>query len=304
MMQIRIATIVAGLTLVGTPALAHEPPEETVDEAHEHVDASPESAEAYLERAVAYKRAGHFRKSLDDLRRAEELRGGASPEILRLRGEVRANLGRDKQAVADLTAFIERTGGTMDAHRLRGRIHEGHDRLEAALADYDAALAFGDHIDTYLARGRIQRAMGRLDEAARGYADGLEKTGAIVLREELVEVERRRGNYSRALAVIDGAIAEADVATRWFLMRAEVMEEAGHDQLAVQNRKRALADAERLVEVRKSPAALARRGEARLALGRVDEAIADLAQAVRRAPHMERARRLLATAKQQAGRED
>jgi tetratricopeptide (TPR) repeat protein len=160
------------------------------------------------------------------------------------------------------------------------------------------ALRHGDDVEVYLARGRLLEGLGRLAEAAQSYEMALQGDAAsTALRVRLVEVERRLGRYDHALAHVDAAMRHARVDTRWLLRRAQILEDAGRRTEARRARVEALTEAERLLTRRSSPAALAARGEALLALGRADDAARDLAQAVRRAPSLTHARQLLAEAR-------
>lgn len=293
--------IIVVLILFGaTPVWAHGPPPEEIEELTEHLRESPEDAEAYLERAKLHKILEHYHKALEDLQRASEYADSEKlrVEIAELRGEVAKALGRDAEAVEQFTEAIERGGGSVERHAGRAAVHERNDRIEEAIADYRAALEYADNVDVYLDLGQLQAGTDRLDAAATTLERGLEATGSVVLREELIEIERERGHYGRALKLIEGGMEEAEVETRWHLRRGDILEEVGREDRARAARERALEEAERLLEIRKSAAAYAARGEARLRLGRVEAAIADLEKAVNRAAHLDRARELLSEARE------
>jgi len=298
--------VVAVLVGFAAPVGAHDAPEVEIQHLTEHLRSHPDDAEAYLERARLHRILEHHGEALGDLRAALERTDDpeARARIFELRGEVRAAVGDDADAVEQLTRAIERGGGTLPRYKLRGQVHERNDRLAKAAEDYRAALEHGDNVGVYRGLARVESSRGRLDEAAEALRRGLEATGSVVLRIELVDIERRRGEYGRALKWVEEGREQADVETRWYLRRAEILEEASREERAERAREKALGEAERLVEIRPSAAALADRGAARLALGLVEAAVSDLEEAVSRAPHMDRARNLLDRARQQFEGED
>lgn len=283
-------------------ALANPTTEDELAVLNARIAASPSDVDLLLRRAELRLREAEAEEALTDLRLVEAIEP-SDPRLSLLRGWLGFEQGADERAVVELESYVARTGGTVFAHTLLGRLHQRNDRLEAALRSYDDALVLGDDVDVYLRRGRLLETMGRLDRAAEGYEAGLAATGAVVLRVRLVELETRRGRFDRALALVQQAERRAGNAGRWLLRRGEVLEAAGRDAEAQRVRRAALAEAERRVARRPSPAALMERGRALLALGRYREAIADLTQARRRAPRLGEAASLLARARREAGGE-
>ena len=263
----------------------------------ERIAVSPSDVDALAERADLLLQEDRLEDATADLRLLEAL-APDDPRMLLLRGLVAYERGDVDRAEVDLEAWIFRTGGALVPCRLLGTIYERSDREEEALRMYDAALAFGDDVDVHLAKGRLLEGLGRHAEAASSYEAALAGGApSAALRARLIDVERRLGRHDRALAHVDAALREARLDTRWLLRRAEILDDAGRSAEARRARLAALGEAERLVGVRRSPAALAARGEVLLALGRVDEAERDLVQAVSRAPRYARARSLLGEAR-------
>ena len=291
------STLALALLLTALPqvALANPRTEDELAALNARIAASPTDVDLLLQRAELRLREAEPEAALADLRLVEAIRP-ADPRLSLLRGWLDFERGADERAVVELETYVARTGGTVFAHALLGRLHERNDRLAEAVASYDDALVHGDDVDVYLRRGRLLAVMGRLDRAAAGYEAGLAATGAVALRVALVELETRRGRYDRALALVEDGERRAGNDGRWLLRRADVLEAAGRSAEAQRVRRSALAEAERRLARRPSPAALMERGRALLALGRHREAIADLSQARRRAPRLREAASLLARA--------
>ena len=298
----RMSTVcVAGLVVLHalSPMLAGADPTgtETLSVLDARIAEAPHDVRLLLARAELYVRANRAYEALADLRLAESL-GTAGPALHAHRAAALHQLGRDAQAEAELDAFLASTDGTQWAHDLRGRIREADGRFAGALEDYEAALRIGPRIHLFLARGRVLERLGRLDEAAYGYRDGLSlRSGAVVLREALVRVERARGEWDEALQEVDRLLAASGRQVRWLLLRADVLDAAGRSAAARAARTAALADAERSLAKRPSARNQAAVGLALVALGRHPEAISVLTQALARSPSMEDARDGLAQAR-------
>ena len=295
-MRYLISWVVVGVWAVAGVALADDP-DARLAELDARIAASPAGVELLMQRADLLVQEGLTDRAVEDLRLIESLAPDET-RLLLLRGLVAYGRGDLARAEADLEAYVSRTGGSARACFLLGQAYEQRDREADALRSYDMALRHGDDVEVYLARGRLLEGLGRLAEAAQSYEMALQGDAAsTALRVRLVEVERRLGRYDHALAHVDAAMRHARVDTRWLLRRAQILEDAGRRAEARRARVEALTEAERLLTRRSSPAALAARGEALLALGRADDAARDLAQAVRRAPSLTHARQLLAEAR-------
>lgn len=281
---------------LAAPALADEPAEERIAELRARLARAPSDADARLRLALALELSGRPAEALAELDVFDALHPDVRDDDL-LRAQVLSDLRRDADAIAILDPLID-SSPTLGAYWLRARVRERAGDRAGAIEDYDAALGHGDSIDVYAARGALLEREGRLDEAAAGYEAGLAAHGgAVVLREALIRVERRRGRLDRAIAHLDVIIGAARVAPRWRVERAELLAELGRASEAERERARALGDAERMLVRRASPSALVERARARIALGQHREAIADLELALRRAPQLAEARRLLAIAR-------
>lgn len=258
------------------------------------IENDPARADLYLERAYLERLAGQFERALEDLDRAQDL----APCDLRVaaeRGMTLAAQGSHVEAEAELTRFLERGPATAPTLAQRARIRARAGRAREAIADYSGAISLSPDVELYMARGAIEERLLRLDDAARGYREGLAGLGgAVVVRLALVRVEVLRRNFAAATALLDEEIARAPVAAEWYLRRAEVLEAAGSVALARADRELALREADRAVRRNPTGVHLLSRAKAEVALGLADEARVDLEHALRKSPRFAEARELLA----------
>jgi len=284
------------------PARAHPGPHHDIERLTAAIALSPDDAALYIERARNYRLDGQVSASLADCDRAASLDGDERAIWLE-RGLTLAALGRDAEAEAELTQFCESGPPTYEALAERGRIRERSGRNEPALADFTAALGIDGNVQLYLHRGKLQESMGRIEDAAAGYREGLaRRRGAAKLRAALLRVEIARQRYDAALALIDESLGRSAVKTHWHLQRAEVFDAAGDKQRAQRERLRSLAEADRVLKKSASSVNLYSRSQVYVALGRVQDAKRDLKRLLDESPHFTAAWELLDRLNKQKGR--
>ncbi|MBW2386734.1 MAG: tetratricopeptide repeat protein [Deltaproteobacteria bacterium] len=254
-----------------------------------------------LQRARYYRLDGQLEYSLGDLDRAREL----DPENLAIslqRGLTLSALRRDGEAEAELNRVLGRGVGGAAGFAERAKIRSRSGRVGLAISDLDAAIALQPGLDLFLERGRLQESDAKLDEAAKGYREGLDHVGdAVLLRRAAIRVEIERKRYDDALRMIDEQIDKGQLQTEWLLARAEVLEATGRAAEAEQARFEALARASQALRKRPTSANLVARAQAHLALGDVPAARRDLEQALRNSPQVSRARAMLSAIEAQPG---
>jgi len=273
------------LLALAPAARAHPGPHEEIARLDVAIAAEPGRADLHLERAVQYRLASRYDEALADLARAERL-APADPNVYLQRGLTLTEMGRDADADAALTRYLGDGAGNAVALAERGRIRARRGDFEGALADYSAALALEGQVELFLLRGGAQEKLKRLAEAAAGYREGLTQfPGDAALQEALVRVEVERRNFDAALVVVADALARSPQRTRWLLRQGDILELAGRRDEATEARLAALAEIDRVLATRQSAIQLVIRAEVFLALGRLDEAQADLDVVLRKAPH-------------------
>ncbi|MBA2664217.1 MAG: tetratricopeptide repeat protein [Bradymonadaceae bacterium] len=291
--------VIAGATalLLSSAALAaaHPGVEHAVEALSSKLDAAPTDVDLLLLRSELQRREGRFALAMADIDRAAKL----APKDARLdlwRGLTYFEMAELARADKHLSHYLAHNTGQPMVLWTRARVREARGRYKAALLDYDAALAGGEHaVELFVSRGALLERLGREQEAEANYRLGLQRaSGAVVLAIMLIDLEMRRGRFDSAIGAIDQAMGQARVKTNWYLRRAAAQEAAGRAVLARADRERALGEADRLITIRRSSLALFGRAQALEALGRYDEAIVDLGEAIARTPKNHQAHQLLA----------
>lgn len=281
--------------LLGTVALAHPGVHHDIERVTDALANDPANVKLLVERGFLYRLDGDLKASLRDLDQAAKL-DPAAAEVWAHRGMTLSAMGRDNEAEKELSRFLEAGRGSSAAFAERARIRARGSHPKQAIEDYTSALALEPDVELYMERGRLQEAIGRLDDAAAGYTEGLRKLGAaVVLTDALVRLEVRRGNSTEALRLIDTELNRAPVKTEWLLRRADVLEQIGKPAEARAEREAALAEAERSLASRTTGLHLLSRARALIALGRVEEARRDLNLAISKSPRFREATDLLKT---------
>lgn len=296
---IRIVVLGLGL-VVASSANAHEGTHAELAALDARITEAPSDAHALVTRAYLLRREGRIEEAYVDVENAMVEAPPSSEdglvtlrEILLERALILEQMGA-AAAEDDLDCYFELAGDGVTAFAARARLALASGRLDDARAAYDGAIRRAPDPELVLARARLDVARGELVAAARGLEEGLlALKGAMVVRLELVHVATARGDTARAEALIDEVLPTVGAKADLLLERASVREAAGRRGEARADREAALAevDAGRQTDLR-----LVTRAKALLALGRRDEAIAELRGVISRSPRLEEPRRLLASA--------
>ena len=284
------------VTLHAQSAMADPPVNEDIAEATTQLQAAPNDVNLLLQRADLYRRQEMFREALADLRVALALQPSDARVSLQRAG-VLHDMHRDSAALAEIEALIERDAQTANAevHALHAHILEALDRTSEALSAIERAIALRNEVNDHLERGQWLVRLRRSDEALQHYAEGLIALGGpVALRHEAVELALRTRHPELAIQWTSELIESAPGPARWLLMRARAYEQLHRSNEARADRTRALADIDARSERRPSVALLVERGEALLALGRVNEARRAVDTAIARDPRYRPARVLRA----------
>jgi tetratricopeptide (TPR) repeat protein len=285
--------IFAVATLAQTPvAAAHDDVSRQVDDLTTALEARGASPDLLLRRADLHRIEGRHRAALADVRAALSA-GAPTVRALNLKGRIELEDGKAMVAEATLTRSLQESD-TFVGRWYRARARAALGRTSDALADYDVAVGLRAVTDAFLERGRLLEAQGRMGDAAQNYRLALRRVGeAGVLRERLFEAEMATGSHAAAIDAVRPMIERLPVRTRWLLMRARAHAAAGDSDAATRDRARALGDVNRALAKRRSPLLLVERARVYAALGRDASALADVDEALRRAPHYEPARELV-----------
>ena len=278
------ALAIWGMVSVETAA-PHSGLDPDIDKITHLLAENPNRVDLLIRRGQLYRSNGELIESLNDLDIAGQL-DRDNPEIVFQRSLTLSALGRDNEAEAGLDRFLEAASGREQALALaeRGHVRARTGRPELAIADFTSAVSTQPTVSLYLVRGQLQESLGKLDEAAWGYREGLSRfDGATILKRALIRVAMARERFSEALTLIDEELARTSVKTTWYLHRAEVLA--------------AMGQAEATRALGKRPTAIHRFSLAKvyIAMGRLEEASLELSLVVQRGPGFLDARELLRT---------
>ncbi|MEO8326621.1 MAG: tetratricopeptide repeat protein [Nitrospirota bacterium] len=274
---------------------AHSGFDPEIAEITEMLAKDPDSVDLLIRRGQVYRSYGKFIESLQDLERAWLLDPKNRTVVLQ-RALTLSAMGRDKEAEAALDAFLQEESDPKRVFALaeRASIRMRTGRIELAIADLASAIQLQPTIELYILRGKLQESLGKLEDAAAGYHDGLAKLGdAILLKKSLIRIQIGQKQYGEALASIDEELIRSSVKTPWYLQRAEILDKMGQADAARRSYEQALSEANRVLGKRPTAMQLLARAEVYHAMGRMDEAKRDLRVAVQKAPHFAEANDLL-----------
>jgi tetratricopeptide (TPR) repeat protein len=297
--------------------------EEAAADCGEAIRRGLRNPEVYFTRGVANDLLGRPEEALADFSMALHLKPD-HPGAHNSRALLWARLGRAEEALAGFAEAVRLAPDWYLPYLNRAPLHERRGDWDGAAADYSAAArlleaAGGGPADgrvlavIYVSRGRARQAKGQLAEARAdyeqalrgppGFVDALSARGWLRLREQQVEeafadftevirlagaggwrcvpVPAGRGAPSGAQAIGPASLAEA------YAQRAQA-------HLTRGEAARALEDLDAALAVEPDTYLFGMRGQARMELGRHDEALEDFAEVIRREPRDPRAYQLRA----------
>ncbi|MCA9249970.1 MAG: hypothetical protein R3E58_00080 [Phycisphaerae bacterium] len=272
---------------------AHPGAHHDIERVSRLIEAEPERAELWVERAHHRRLAGEYDAALEDLNQAERLAPG-NWDVSAHRGLTLARMGKGQEAEIELTRFLEHTSGTAAAFVERARIRHASGRVEAGISDLTASLELSRDIGVYLQRGAWQESLERWDDAANGYQEALEFFGSLgSLQRAQIRVELARGNRDKALSIVDSAIATARSKVPWLLQRAAVLDAMEKFDEARRERLAALDEINRILQKKITAIQLVLRAEVYIALNQAADARRDLELVLKNSPNYYPAQELL-----------
>ncbi len=290
-------SLVLTALIVSTPnvGVAHEAPSARVQALTRALEAQPNNAALFLERAQLYRELGQAKKALADVNRAGKILGPqARWEMHYQRGLIHRAAGRHVSAEQALTRALRGQPDHGPALEARAAVRTTRGRFRGAIADYTRAIARRPTPERFLARGALQERQGQWEDAAEGYGEGMKGLGdPVSLRIALIRVETQRKRYAQALALIGAVQERAPVPTEWLLRRGDVLTQAGRSAEASKSYKEAMRLAELRQKKRPSDLNSAHRAWAYLGLGQILQAQKILHGLAKRNPSFPLVQRLL-----------
>ena len=186
-------------------AAAHSEIDPEIQEITEKLTKNPNSVDLLISRGQVYRSDGKFMESLQDLERAWLLDRENRTVILQ-RALTLSAMGRDKEAETALDYFLQEESDPKRIFALAERAHirAQTGRIELAIKDFTSVLRIQPSGELYLNRGKLQESLGRLEEAATGYEEGIAKLGQFhVTQKRAYRNQIAQGKYDEALVLID-----------------------------------------------------------------------------------------------------
>jgi len=279
-----------------TAAQAAEAPkdETTKDEAardHQAGAAADEQldSDALARRGEASAARHDFEHALADLSKAVELRPD-DPEYLFQRALVYRQNGQADLALADLDHVLTLNQDFLRAYLPRAEIRLHEKNIEGAIADFDAMDRLAPKqadlrfvlAERYEAVNRFSRAIAQYDLWIQNHPDDSKKARALGARCRASAVENE--DLAAGLADCNKALSIADKKNPNY---GHLFVSRGLLELRQANNEKAIADFDAALKTMpKDPYALYGRGVAKMRKNKTAEGEADIAEAVRIAPHI------------------
>lgn len=274
--------------LWGHPGLHHD-----IAKTSELIEASPDRADLFIQRAVLYRLDGQPEKALADLGQAARL-GANRVDLCRERGFALADAGFSLRAEAELEEHLQSRPRDARAWALLGRLRAKRGATDAAIKAMRRGIDVEPSVEMTTSLGRVLEESGRMEEAAALYRTSLAQLGRpVVVQQALIRVETAREHYRDALELVDDLITRSPISTMWRIERANILERMGDQAGADRALEAALAEANRSVRRRRTGMNLYHRARVLARMGEFKAAIDDLEAAIRLAPGFKPAIELL-----------
>jgi len=253
------------------------------------LEAQPFNPEIRLRRSQLARLQGQMLTSYYEARWARALAPNAAGPHRGL-GLAALGLGLRHQAHGHLQAYFAAGGQAFDARVALAKLNWQRGLHTKALAQLELALEGKPDVEVGLLRARWLQSRGQAAAAVAGLRDLMPKlSGALLIRRELVAMERDRGHGEAALAEVDKALKFAPKDVGWQLERARILQSLRRPEDAQQSLRVALASVNYAITRRPTALRLAQRAEVRLALGDRRGASDDIIEALRKSPSFKKA---------------
>lgn len=174
-----------------------------IAEASRRIEADPEDAERWAERADAYREGSRFEEMRSDAGRALAI-DPRHPRALAMRGLGRAIAGEHDLALADFDTALAIEPDDPQVLAMRGNVlmHEG--RFAEALASFDRSIATSPSALAHFDRAACRREAGDLGRALDDYDE------AVRLAPDMIAVRAERGHVRQQAGDVAGAIEDLE----------------------------------------------------------------------------------------------
>ena len=280
--------------------LSHEA---QLEQINKRLEEDPENQAYLLRRAIVYR---HIGRSHPDGERYRELSLEGIDQLIDMnpkngtyhfeKGLTMRVMSRDEDALASFSKTVELGVRLSEVYVQRGALYRYLGKLEEARKDYREAFKYRQTADFYLERGNLLEESGHLDEAVENYVQGLASTESLALREPGVRVFLQQGKYDKALSWIEPFLKDDSFDIKWRLLQAEIFSAKGNEDQAQTIREKTLKKCDEWKRTKRRFTLLHQLGRAQTlaALNRIEEAEAELAEVLEKAPNYLEAKKLQA----------
>ncbi len=245
----------------------------------EAIRLKPDFAEAYNIRGNAKAVLNRNEDAIADYDEAIQLESDYANAYYN-RGTAKDELGQHEDAIADFDEAIRLKPNFFLAYNNRGNAKAALDQYEDAIADYDESVRLQpDFAEAYSNRGSVKVDLDRYEDAIADHDK------AIGLKPDLSGFYNNRGNAKAERERYKDAIADYDEAIRLQPDDAEAYYNRGNVKADLGRYEDAISDYDEAIRLKPDYAeAYCNRGDAKADLDRYEDAIADYDEAVRLEP--------------------
>jgi tetratricopeptide (TPR) repeat protein len=238
-------------------AAAHDGIHEQIEAVTRQIERNPAAPQLYLQRGELHRLHRDWAAALADY--AEVARLEPRNEVVEFcRGRMLLEAGRLDEARTTLDRHLARNPTNGEALLARARVLSRLALHEASAADYTRAIEryASPKPDLYVERAHAEVAAGRVERALGGLDEGIRRIGPLVALElPAVDLELRLQRYDRALSRLEAVSSQSPRKETWLARRAEILEQAGRVSEAVQTYSTAMKSIEALpLAQRRTPA--------------------------------------------------
>ncbi len=232
------------------PGLAHDEPNNRIEEITLQIQQDPHNAGLYLKRGALHRISSHWDLALADFDRVAQL-DPDHPIIDFHRGRLLFEAGQLQPARDALDRFLSTHTNHTEGLIVRGRVLRKLGQPLEAVQDYARALSLSSNPTPILFIERAEALAEAGEEyvnvAVQGLDEGIQKLGPLILLESLaIELEVRRGRYDAALVRIDQVLTKVPRKEKWLAWRGEILERGGRVEEALATYEDALKAIESL----------------------------------------------------------
>lgn len=225
--------IVLGLFLEGS-LLAHGDLHNQIAQLTKQLESEPKNALLYHKRGELHRAHGEYSEALADYGAAEKLDPKLDVVFLS-RGRALSESEDFPAALKALDHFLIQQPDHIDARWLRGRTLARLNRRDAAEKEFARVIAATEEPspEQVIERAQNLERAGRIDNALSSINSEIQRIGNLVtLETEALNLELQLKRYDEAVKRLDNLIARAGRKESYLVRKAEVLRQAGKDDVA------------------------------------------------------------------------